>query len=121
MAETSKQNRKKEIRRTLQGLLSGSILTSEFVRKQMLFIILLSVLALVYISNRYHAERVFRETEQIKDEIAELRAEKITVQSKLMRISRRSEILRLLRENGSELKESPVPPRKIYFKSIPVE
>ncbi|HXK81293.1 MAG TPA: FtsL-like putative cell division protein [Bacteroidales bacterium] len=110
---TDKRN--KDIKRNLQGLLNGSVLASDFVRKQMPYIILLALIALIYISNRYHAERVFRETEQTKKEIEELRAEKITIQSKLMRNSRRSELLRMLEEKGSQLKESPVPPGKIYY------
>lgn len=110
---TEKKN--KDIKRNLQGLLNGSVLASDFVRKQMPYIILLAIIALIYISNRYHAESVFRETERTKKEIEELRAEKITVQSKLMRSSRRSELLRMLEEKGSDLKESAAPPSKIYY------
>ena len=115
MSKLGDKNTKKDFKRTVIGLLSGSILVSDFVRKQMPFLIFLSILALVYIANRYHAERVFRESETVKKEIKDLRAEKITVQSKLMRSSRRNEVLKMLNEKGSDLQESPVPPRKIYF------
>ncbi len=112
--KTNKNRR--QIRKTLQGLMSGSILTEDVVRKQFPFLVLLAVLALIYIANRYHAERVFIETESLKKEISELRSEKIATQSVLMRKSRRSEVMRLLRENGSELTESSTPPVKVFYK-----
>ncbi|HQL70582.1 MAG TPA: FtsL-like putative cell division protein [Bacteroidales bacterium] len=113
-----KKNSKKgnQLRKTLQGLMSGSILTSDIVKKQFPFIITLAVMALIYIANRYHAESVFIETENLKKEIAELRSEKIATQSLLMKKSRRGEVMRMLKENGSDLTESSEPPKKIFYK-----
>lgn len=121
MAKTKEKDiktnkKRRQIRKTLQGLMSGSILTEDVVRKQFPFLVLLAVLALIYIANRYHAERVFIETESLKKEISELRSEKVATQSVLMRKSRRSEVMRLLRENGSELTESSTPPVKVFCK-----
>ncbi|HPG74250.1 MAG TPA: FtsL-like putative cell division protein [Bacteroidales bacterium] len=121
MAKTKEKDiktnkKRRQIRKTLQGLMSGSILTEDVVRKQFPFLLLLAVLALIYIANRYHAERVFIETESLKKEISELRSEKVATQSVLMRKSRRSEVMRLLRENGSELTESSTPPVKVFCK-----
>ncbi len=104
------------VRRTIKGLANGSILTSDLIRSQLPFIAFLSILGLIYISNRYHAEKIFRETEQIKKEIEELRSEKIILQSKLMTKSRREEVLKMLENYQSELKESNAPSQKIIYK-----
>lgn len=105
----------KKIKETVRGLINGSFVASDLVRKQIPFIIVLFILGLIYIANRYHAESIFRETENAKKEIEDLRAEKIEIQSNLMTNSRRDKVLRLLEEKGSILKESPVPPIKITY------
>ncbi|MDD3740742.1 MAG: FtsL-like putative cell division protein [Bacteroidales bacterium] len=111
----SKNNNNKKIRETVRGLINGSIVASDLVRKQIPFIIVLFILGLIYIANRYHAESIFRETEKAKKEIEDLRAEKIEIQSDLMTNSRRDKVLRLLEEKGSTLKESPIPPKKLTY------
>ncbi|NLA23724.1 MAG: hypothetical protein GX879_02040 [Bacteroidales bacterium] len=113
--EKNKKKRSNPVKRTIQGLVTGSILTSDVVRKQFPFLITLAILGLIYIANRYHAETVFIQTEKIKIEIDELRSEKIATQSMLMRRSRRGEIVKMLREKESELIEPKEPPTKIFY------
>ncbi|MDA3819574.1 MAG: FtsL-like putative cell division protein, partial [Candidatus Delongbacteria bacterium] len=98
-----------------QGVLDGSLLTRENVIKQLPFIIFLTLLGLIYITNRYHAEKVFVLTEETRKEIRELRSEKISVQSELMRKSRQQEVLKMLKQQGSELKYAQEPPVKIVY------
>jgi len=103
------------VKTTFRGLLNGSIVASDLVRKQVPFIIVLFILGLIYIANQYHAVSVFRETEQAKKELEDLRAEKIEIQSNLMKNSRRDKVLKLLEEKGSTLQEFSVPPIKITY------
>lgn len=105
----------KSIKATVRGLVNGSIVASDLVRRQIPFISFVFVLGLIYIANRYHAESIFRETEKAKKEIEDLRAEKIEIQSNLMISSRRDKVLNLLEEKGSTLKESNMPPQKITY------
>lgn len=112
MSET-KNIKKRSVKSTLIGLINGSIVASDFVRKQIPFILLIFVLGLIYISNGYHAEKVFRETEKTTKEIDDLRAEKIELQNILMEKSRVVEVQSLLRSKGSTLKDSKIPPQKI--------
>jgi len=114
MSESSKITKQK-VKATVRGLVNGSIVASDVVRKQIPFIVVLFILGLVYISNRFHAEQVFRETEETQKQIEDLRAEKIEIQSKLMTSSRRGQVLKLLEENGSTLQEASTPPRKISY------
>jgi len=106
---------KNDIKSTFRGLVNGSIVASDFVRKQIPFILVLFVIGLIYIANRYHAISVFRETELTKREIEDLRAEKIEIQSNLMTNSRLDKIIKKLEEAGSSLKDSKVPPQKISY------
>jgi cell division protein FtsL len=106
----------KEIKKGfLKELLDGSLLTREVVVKQLPFIIFVTFLAVLYIGNRYHAEKVVRNTTELQNEIKELRAESISIAAELMDISRQSEVARLVDKKGLGLKESMEPPKKIYL------
>jgi|AntAceMinimDraft_14_1070370.scaffolds.fasta_scaffold18049_3 regulatory protein YycI of two-component signal transduction system YycFG len=114
MSESSKITKQK-IKSTIRGLVNGSIVASDIVRKQIPFIIVVFILGLIYISNRFNAESVFRETEETQKRIEDLRSEKIEIQSNLMTSSRRGQVLKMLEEKGSTLKEANTPPQKISF------
>ncbi len=98
---------------TLRSLLDGTFLADRMVLEQLPLILFLAFLAVVYIANRYHAEKVVRETARLKKEIQELRAESISVSAELMYKSTKSQVLKAVREKGLGLKASRVPPRKI--------
>lgn len=76
-------------------------------------IFLLAGLGMVYIYNAHHAQRIVRRTDEIKDEIKELRAEYITIKSDLMYQSKQSQVSKRLL--GGELKELRTPPYKITY------
>lgn len=101
---------KKSVQRTIRGIANGSILTSDFIRNHLVFIAFLGILGIIYIANSYHAQKVFRETKQIKKEIEELRTEKILIESQVMQKSRREEVLIELKKYDSELREPNSPP-----------
>lgn len=98
---------------SVKDFIDGSVLTRDFVLKQLPYIIFLAVLAILYIGNRYHAEKIVRRSGELQSEIKELRAEAITVSAELMYLSRQSEVLKLLRKNNLDLEESLEPPLKI--------
>jgi hypothetical protein len=77
------------------------------------YIIFLAILAIIYIGNRYHAEKLVRRSGELQAELKELRAEAVTVSAELMHLSRQSEVLKLLRNNNMDLVESLDPPRRI--------
>lgn len=115
MSNNKHKEKNNQLRETLKGLLNGSIMASEFIRKQIKFILLIFIMILIYISNRYHAESVFIDTEQTIKEIEDLRAEKIEIQAKLMRNSRLETILTKLKEQNSNLVEPKAPHQKIQY------
>ncbi len=111
------QQERKELKfGAVKDLLDGSVLTKDIVVKQIPFIIFLTILAFFYIGNRYHAEKVVRESIILQKDLKELRAESITIASELMFISKQSEVSKLVKKRNLNLKESVVPPKKIIIK-----
>jgi len=100
-------------RKSVRGLIDGSLLTREVVIKQLPYIIFLTLLALIYIGNRYHAEKVVRKTVELQNEVRELRSEAITTSAELMFISKQSEVSKLVKRKNLELEELEKPPKII--------
>lgn len=111
------QQEKSELKITsFRDLISGAILTRTAVLRQLPFILFLVFMAIAYITNRYHAEKITRKTIELQEELNELRAQYTSTASELMFLSRQSQVLRLVEENNLGLKESRVPPKKIVRK-----
>jgi hypothetical protein len=84
--------------------------------KQLPFLLFLAVLAIVYIANQYHAERLVNDVNSLKETRNEKRAEYISSASDLMKITQQSEVIRLINEQNLELKPLTSPPKKIRVK-----
>lgn len=109
--EQKEQTESKRI--SVRGLIDGSLLTREAVIKQLPYIIFLTLLILIYIGNRYHAEKVVRKTVELQNEVRELRSEAITTSAELMFISKQSEVTKLVKRKNLELEELEKPPKII--------
>jgi hypothetical protein len=73
----------------------------------------LTLLAIIYISNTYYAEKTFRQIERIKVELRELRFQYISSKSELMYYGKQTEIAKRVMPAG--LKETKIPPFKIFY------
>jgi len=111
-AEPTKDTAK---RASVKEVIDGSFLTRDIFLKQMPFIFFLAVLAVVYIANRYHAEKIVRDTEKMKKELQDLRSETIASSSELMYISKQSKVAAMIKRQGIDLHESVEPPKKIVI------
>ncbi len=100
----------------LRGIVDGTLLTRTKVVRQLPFILFIVFLALLYISNRYHAEALRSDRENLRSDINELRSEAVYVSSELMKLSRQTEVAEEVKEYGLQLKESVEPPKKILIK-----
>jgi hypothetical protein len=100
-------------RLSVKELIDGSILTRKSMVEQLPFVIFLSFLAIIYIGNRYHAEKVIRDMSKLQEQVMDLRAESITTASELMFISKQSEVVRMVKASQLNLEESVKPPIKI--------
>ena len=108
-----KEEQKEEKKGFLKGVLDGSLLARDVVAKQLPYIVFITFLAVIYIGNRYHAEKIVRETSRIQKEINELRAESITIAAELMDMSRQSEVEKIVNQKGLGLEVSTVPPGRL--------
>lgn len=100
--------------RVIKNLLGGSFLAKDSSIRFLPFLLFLTFLGLIYISNIYYAEENIRKIDDLKNELKELRYEYISTHTKLMHISKQSELAKRLEVLG--LKESTTPPYKIQAK-----
>ncbi len=100
---------------SVKGYLNPSLLSREFLSRQIPFFIFLAVLGIIYIGNQYHAEKITNELEALRKQRSEKRAEFISSASDLMRVTRQSQVLKLVEEQGLNLKPLNKPPVKIII------
>jgi cell division protein FtsL len=113
MEEKGSSWRKVKTGSFIKELLSGSMITEKIILKNLWYIILITILAAIYIGNRFHAEKITRETARLQREVRELRAESLSTSANLMFVSRQSEVYRLVKEKGLNLEELKTPPYKL--------
>jgi len=110
--DSSKSSRPNPVR----SFLDGTMLTRDIIMKQFPFVIFITLLGIIYIANRYSAEKIVRKTQIIQNELKELRAEQISITSELMQLSQQSEVYKLVSQNELGLNESIEPPKTIEVK-----
>lgn len=107
----AKPSKKKENR--FWAILKGSFLSRESVIRQLPFLVVLTLIGVVYIFNSNYSDKTVIRISRTKKELEELRFNYINTKSKLMQASRQSELVHRLEQRG--IKESKVPPRKIIL------
>ena len=100
----------------MKELLSGSMVSEKIILKNLGYVSLVTILAAIYIGNRFHAEKITRETNKIQREVRDLRSEALSTSADLMYASRQSEVYRQVREKGINLEELKTPPYKLIVK-----
>jgi hypothetical protein len=100
---------------SLRDLVDGSILTRKAVIKQSRFILLLVLVAFLLIANRNHAEKTVIHLNHLQNDVKEMRAKSISISSDLVRISRQSEVVRLVDRYELILEENLEPPKKLIY------
>ncbi len=98
---------------TLKGLVSGTYIAEKLILNNMRYVILIAVLGIIFISNRFQAERVEREITKLEQEVRDLRAEALSASAQLGSVSRQSEVIDLVKERGLGLQELREPPYRI--------
>jgi hypothetical protein len=111
----NKDSANKHIKPTsfIKELLSGSMVSEKIILKNLGYVSLITFLAAVYIGNRFHAEKITRESTRLQREVKDLRAESLSTSADLMYISKQSEVFSLVREKGLNLEELKTPPYKL--------
>jgi hypothetical protein len=113
--EEAKENTKKPLitGSFIKELLSGSMVSEKIILKNLGYITLITFLTAVYIGNRFHAEKITRESTKLQREVKDLRAESLSTSADLMSLSKQSEVFSMVREKGLNLEELKSPPFKL--------
>jgi hypothetical protein len=115
ISEENKEKGKKQINpgSFIKELLSGSMVSEKIILKNLGYVALITLLTAAYIGNRFHAEKITRESAKLQREVKDLRAESLSTSADLMYISKQSEVFALVREKGLDLEELKAPPYKL--------
>lgn len=104
---------KKSSSSILKGLISGTMISDSLILKDIRYSALIFILGIIFIANRFNAERVEREITVLEQEVRDMRAEALSVSAELGSVSRQSEITDLVKERGLGLEELREPPYRI--------
>lgn len=110
---SQKSTRKKGGKGFLKGLITGTLITERLILNNMRYALLLAVLGIIFIANKFGAERMERQITVLEQEVRDLRAESLSVSADLGGVSRQSEIIDLVKERGLGLEELREPPFRI--------
>lgn len=95
---------------SIRDLLNGNIFVKKIVRKQYGLLIMIALLLFIYVDNRYYCETQKAKEVRLERQIKDLKYESLTISAELMRISRQSNVQKMINERGVDLKESKTPP-----------
>ncbi|MBQ8722313.1 MAG: hypothetical protein IJY67_09275 [Paludibacteraceae bacterium] len=93
----------------VREFIAGDVFLKEAVQKQFLYVLLLVVLSLVYINNRFLYERQLREIASLRNEVVDLRYRSLTISKEVKQAGRRTMIIEALKSHGSDLEEATKP------------
>ncbi len=111
--QTTGKTGKKKRRTSWKSIIGGDILATDFFRRQTKLLVLIMVLVLFYIHNRYACQRQMIEVDQLKKELTDIKYDALTRSSELMEKSRQSHIEEYIATKGSDLQTSTQPPYMI--------
>lgn len=93
----------------MKSMVEDDTFLRENIQRQYLYILLLFVLAMVYINNRFLHERELRELNKAKEELVDLKYRSLTITRDLKITGRRTEVRKALKNQGSDVEESTSP------------
>jgi cell division protein FtsL len=105
-----------KIRKSFVYVFGGSVLTEDFLLKNMRFIAIVLVIIFVFIGHRYTVLQKMSEIEKLQRELKDAKYEALTISADLTKASRLTEIERLIEKEGLELKISNEPVYRIRKK-----
>ncbi len=92
--------------KSIRSILGGDILANDFFKRQTRLLILIMILTVLYIDNRYSSQQELIEIDKLKKELEDVKYDALTRSSELMEKSRQSKIEEYIATKGSELQTS---------------
>ena len=109
MKDQSSKKQKKQKESTsskhmsIRSILGGDILANDFFKRQTNLLILIMVLTILYIDNRYECQQEMIEIDRLKKELIDIKYDALTRSSELMEKSRQSRIEEYISTEESHL------------------
>lgn len=94
----------------IKSFLGGDILATDFLRRQTKLVVLVMVLIIFYIHNRYASQQQQIEIDRLKKELTDTKYDALTRSSELMEKSRQSRIEDYISSKESDLQTPTNPP-----------
>ena len=108
--EKTEKAKKAKNRTSLKNIIGGDIQATDFFRRQTKLLVLIMVLILFYIHNRYACQQQMIEIDKLKKELIDIKYDALTRSSELMEKSRQSRIEEYIATKESDLQTSTNPP-----------
>ena len=104
---TNKQKKQKENaspkHMSIRSILGGDILANDFFKRQTSLLILIMILTILYLDNRYTSQQELIEIDRLKKELIDIKYDALTRSSELMEKSRQSRIEEYISTEESHL------------------
>ena len=91
---------------SIRSILGGDILANDFFKRQTSLLILIMILTILYIDNRYTSQQELIEIDRLKKELTDIKYDALTRSSELMEKSRQSRIEEYISTEESPLETS---------------
>lgn len=104
MEEEQKQNTQQAKEdMSIRSILGGDILANDFFKRQTRLLILIMILTVLYIDNRYSSQQELIEIDKLKKDLVDIKYDALTRSSELMEKSRQSRIEEYISTEESHL------------------
>ncbi|MDR3262284.1 MAG: hypothetical protein LBT78_10705 [Tannerella sp.] len=108
--ENIHEKKKRKRRFSIIYILSGGILKEEFVVKHTRMIVLVVIMALFYVGNRYTCLLKLREIDRLQQQLKDAKYESLTISGQLTGSNRQSQIEEWVKKQGLALEDAKAPP-----------
>lgn len=88
---------------SIHSILGGDILANDFFKQQTRLLVLIMLLTVLYIDNRYRSQQELIEIDKLKKELIDIKYDALTRSSELMEKSRQSRIEEYISARDSRL------------------
>lgn len=93
---------------SLRSILGGDILAGGWFRRQFWYIVMLVIMAIIYVSNRYYCQQEMITAAHLADTLADRRYKALTISSQIKEMTRRSVIEKQLPDTTLKTPTDPI-------------
>ena len=95
---------------TLKNIFLGDFLINDFLRRQAMLLLLITIYTVIYISNRYSVQKEMIEIDRLRKELTDIKYDALPRSSELTERTRQSRIEEYVSTEHSNLQTSTAPP-----------